>query len=190
MKTAAIETSGKSPTKCSLFQKRCFQSWTYCLGCHLIKSCPQKVGNGRQWYYWCCGLPLLNSSYIIWILLAGSAVAAAGACKIACDTVFIVLNPEVWEPIRQCPAEGVIKPQGSAGVHGGHACCTDMSPAHLCLETILLAAKIVATTATSTMTPAPAHTRISTSFSRLKWHTVTLNIPKNTGSARGAKWLK
>lgn len=53
----------------------------------------------------------LNRSYIIWVLLADSAIAACGAGKVDSGAIIIILNLEVWETIDWCPVEGNIRPQ-------------------------------------------------------------------------------
>lgn len=55
-----------------------------------------------------------NVSHVIWVLLAGRAVAAGGAFEIGCDAILIILDPEVGEAVHWCPAEGDVTPQRSA----------------------------------------------------------------------------
>lgn len=57
---------------------------------------------------------------------------------------------------------------------GVHVC-----PAHLFLYTTLLTAKMAEMTAIRTTTPAPAHTRISTSLSRWETHRAAVIKPKS-----------
>lgn len=52
----------------------------------------------------------LNRSYIIWVHLADSAIAACGAGQVDCGAI-IILNLEVWETIDGCPVGGNKRPQ-------------------------------------------------------------------------------
>ena len=60
---------------------------------------------------------VVNVSHVIWVLLAGRAVAAGGAFEFWCDAILIILDPQVGESVHWCPAEGDVTPQRSvAGV--------------------------------------------------------------------------
>lgn len=77
-------------------------------------------------------LTALNMSYIIWVLLADSAIAACSAGKVDWGAIIIILHLEVRETIDWCSVEGNIRPQMWATSEHMEMCmlsrCASISP--------------------------------------------------------------
>ncbi len=110
-----------------------------CVMCHSIRSCPpqKKTAQKKVSVYMAKSnhqqynktKTVWNNSYIIWVLLAGRAIAAGGAFEVGCDAVVVILDPEVGETIHWHPVEGDMKPWWSA-----NSGCTKVRMKHRCVS--------------------------------------------------------